>query len=93
MCGSGPITICRFQGDKISEAFVNWDALGLMQQLGAVTLPGKELRKRLGMRSTWFSIGVLSLSPPTIAVVYGSRAPLTGLARGLPGRVNRRQLA
>ena len=38
--GTG-ISICRVQGDKIREAFVNWDALGLMQQLGAVTLPGK----------------------------------------------------
>ena len=56
-----------------------------------VTLPGKELRKRLGMRSTWFSIGVLSLSPPTIAVVYGSRARLTGLARGLPDAVLQQQ--
>ena len=38
--GAG-ITICRFSGDRIKEAFVNWDALGLMQQLGVVTLPGK----------------------------------------------------
>ena len=38
--GAG-ITICRFSGDRIREAFVNWDALGLMQQLGVVTLPGK----------------------------------------------------
>ena len=38
--GTG-ISICRFQGEKIGEAFINWDALGLMQQLGAVTLPGK----------------------------------------------------
>jgi steroid delta-isomerase-like uncharacterized protein len=35
------ISICRLSGDKIREAFVNWDALGLMQQLGAVTMPGK----------------------------------------------------
>ena len=38
--GTG-ISISRVQGEKIREAFVNWDALGLMQQLGAVTLPGK----------------------------------------------------
>jgi steroid delta-isomerase-like uncharacterized protein len=38
--GSG-ITIHRFTGDKIQESFVNWDALGLMQQLGVVTLPGR----------------------------------------------------
>jgi steroid delta-isomerase-like uncharacterized protein len=39
---TGPgISIHRFQGDRIQESFVAWDALGLMQQLGVVTLPGK----------------------------------------------------
>jgi|CXWL01.1.fsa_nt_gi steroid delta-isomerase-like uncharacterized protein len=43
--GTG-ITICRFSGDRIHEAFVNWDALGLMQQLGAVTMPGRAASAR-----------------------------------------------
>jgi len=30
------ITIARFAGGKMVEGFVNWDALGLMQQLGVV---------------------------------------------------------
>jgi steroid delta-isomerase-like uncharacterized protein len=38
--GSG-IAIHRFLGDRIQESYVNWDALGMMQQLGVVTLPGK----------------------------------------------------
>jgi steroid delta-isomerase-like uncharacterized protein len=39
---TGPgITISRFQGDRIQETYVTWDALGLMQQLGVVTMPGK----------------------------------------------------
>jgi steroid delta-isomerase-like uncharacterized protein len=38
--GSG-ITQYRFAGDRIKEGFTAWDALGLMQQLGVVTLPGK----------------------------------------------------
>jgi len=38
--GTG-ITILRFSGDLIREAYVNWDALGMLQQLGVVTLPGK----------------------------------------------------
>ena len=38
--GTG-ITINHFAGDRIKEAFINWDSLGLMQQLGVVTLPGK----------------------------------------------------
>lgn len=35
------ISILRFSGDRICEQFDNWDALGMMQQLGVVTLPGK----------------------------------------------------
>lgn len=38
--GTG-LSLYRFSGDHIQEAFTNWDALGLMQQLGVVTLPGK----------------------------------------------------
>ncbi len=42
--GSPGITIFRLAGDQVREAFVNWDALGLMQQLGVVTLPGKSAK-------------------------------------------------
>lgn len=35
------ISIARFSGDRICETFDNWDALGMMQQLGVVTLPGR----------------------------------------------------
>ncbi len=38
--GTG-LSLCHFMGDRISQMFVNWDALGLLQQLGVVTLPGK----------------------------------------------------
>ena len=48
-----------------------------------VAMPGADLRRRLSMRSTWFSIGVLSLNAPPTPVVYGSRGRLTGVARGL----------
>ena len=48
-----------------------------------VAVPAGDLRRRLGLRSTWFSVGVLSLSAPTITVTYGSRARLTGTARGM----------
>jgi steroid delta-isomerase-like uncharacterized protein len=45
---TGPgISIFRFQGDRIAEDYTNWDALGFMQQLGVVTLPGKS--QRVGM--------------------------------------------
>jgi stage II sporulation protein D len=50
---------------------------------GTLEMPGASVRQRLGMQSTWFTVGVLSLTAPTTAVVYGSRAQLTGVARGL----------
>ena len=49
---------------------------------GSVVINGTDLRKRLGLRSTWFSVGVLALSAPP-QVIYGNRARLTGLGRGL----------
>jgi steroid delta-isomerase-like uncharacterized protein len=33
------ITIFRIAGDKIAEEWTVWDALGLLQQIGAVPLP------------------------------------------------------
>lgn len=53
----------------------------------SISVPGADLRRRLGLRSTWFSVGVLSLSAPPTTVVYGSRARLNGIARGLPQAV------
>jgi stage II sporulation protein D len=61
--------------------------LNVVGTKGNVTIPGADLRKRLGVRSTWFTVGVLSLSAPSTAVVYGSRAQLTGIARGLSDAV------
>jgi SpoIID/LytB domain protein len=52
-----------------------------------LTIPGADLRRRMGLRSTWFSVGVLSLSAPSTPVVYGSRGRLNGIARGLPNAV------
>jgi stage II sporulation protein D len=56
----------------------------------ALTLPtgqsivtGSQLRAALGLRSTWFTIGLLSLTPPPTAIPYGSTATLTGLTRGV----------
>jgi steroid delta-isomerase-like uncharacterized protein len=41
----GPgIAIHRFVGDRIKESYTNWDALGLMTQLGVVTLPGNKFK-------------------------------------------------
>jgi stage II sporulation protein D len=52
---------------------------------GESTVTGAAVRKALGLRSTWFSVGVVSLSPPagSAPVVYGGRAKLTGIARAV----------
>jgi hypothetical protein len=58
---------------------------------GAVTSTGVEMRTMLGLRSTWFTVGWLSLDPPPSAI-YGALAPLTGVARGAgPVTVEARQ--
>jgi stage II sporulation protein D len=52
-----------------------------------VTAPvgGAATQTGLGLRSTWFSIGVLSLQPPAPnpAVASGTRVVLTGVVRGV----------
>ncbi len=62
-------------------------SLTVVGSKGSVSVAAMDLRRRLGLRSTWFSVGVLSLSAPLQAVVYGNRARLTGIARGLPQAV------
>jgi len=37
------ISIARFASGKMVEGWVNWDALGLMQQLGVVPAIGKAM--------------------------------------------------
>jgi hypothetical protein len=45
---------------------------------------GSELRTALGLRSTWFSVGVLALDPlPKTKLLYGTSLKLTGLGRSL----------
>lgn len=46
---------------------------------------GAAAQSALGLRSTWFSVGVLSLQPPSPnpAVAPGTRVRLTGVVRGI----------
>ena len=50
---------------------------------GSVAVQASDLRRRLGLRSTWFSVGVLSLAGPSAPVVYGSSVRLAGVARAV----------
>ncbi len=49
------------------------------------TLTGTDVRLALGLRSTWFQVGWLTLVPPPAPVVYGRQGTLDGIARGLAG--------
>jgi stage II sporulation protein D len=74
---------------RIVDVQTELNSSGRIKQLtvvgtqGTIEMPGASVRQRLGMQSTWFTVGVLSLTAPTTTVVYGSRAQLTGVARGL----------
>jgi stage II sporulation protein D len=54
---------------------------------GPVVSTGSNIRAALGLRSTWFTIGLLSLQAPPGAVPYGSSVTLTGIARGVASPV------
>lgn len=51
---------------------------------GSEAVPASLVRAALGLRSTWITVGVIRLDRPKAGtVVFGSRVPLTGIARGL----------
>ena len=65
---------------------------------GAATMKGWDFRRALGLDSTWFRVGVLSLGSPQAPVTYGTRvmstgslaacrpSGSTGVSRARPGR-------
>jgi stage II sporulation protein D len=61
--------------------------LRLTTPLDALAVPATRLRTALGLRSTWFTVGLLSLTPPQPAapVAYGSKVTLSSIVRGFPG--------
>lgn len=50
-----------------------------------VTFPAPGVRFALGLRSAWFTVGVLSLSRPFGPLSYGSAVTLSGISRGVAG--------
>jgi stage II sporulation protein D len=52
---------------------------------GERSFDANSLRRLLGLKSTWFTVGVLSLSGPGAAVAYGSSTRLSGVARAVAG--------
>lgn len=50
---------------------------------GENTVDGNAVRSALGLRSTWFRVGVLALGAPAQPVTYGTATSLPGTARGV----------
>ena len=50
---------------------------------GKQSMSGSQLRDVLGLRSTFFSVGVLALDKPSKPLVYGVGSPLSGTARAI----------
>jgi SpoIID/LytB domain protein len=59
-------------------------SLTLVGAKGERTVTGSAVRVALGLRSTWFTIGMLDLARPSAPVVFGSQTRLDGIARGVP---------
>jgi hypothetical protein len=53
----------------------------------SLAVPATKLRTAIGLRSTWFTVGLLSLTPPQPAapVTYGQTVTLSSVVRGLQG--------
>jgi stage II sporulation protein D len=79
---TGPVTDMKTTRNN-SGRVGSVDVLGTL----TTTVPGTKLRGALGLRSTWFDVGVLSLTAPVpnAPIVYGSSVQLTGAARGVTG--------
>jgi len=60
------------------------DTLRVMGAGGERDFVGNDIRTMLGLRSTYFTVGVLSLDPlPSKTLAYGTPFTVTGLGRGL----------
>ncbi|TMJ96324.1 MAG: SpoIID/LytB domain-containing protein [Actinobacteria bacterium] len=55
---------------------------------GTKSVTGSTFQVRFGLRSTWFRVAVLDLTPARRRVTYGQRAHLAGFAKGLGSSVS-----
>jgi len=58
--------------------------LTLVGTKGTRTISGSTARAAMGLRSTWFTIGAMTLTPPASPLEYGTTTRLAGVARGMP---------
>jgi stage II sporulation protein D len=67
------------------------ETMTLVGTKGEVVVSGADVRTKLGLRSTWFRVGVLALERPAAPIQYGAAAKLKGLARGAGSNVRLEQ--
>lgn len=85
--------------NPITDATTVPNAAGRVAKLNFVTAPATvpvtaaALRAAMGLRSTWFSLGMISLTAPvpSAPVTYGSSLTLSGVVRGVGGDVTLEQ--
>jgi stage II sporulation protein D len=79
--------------DSLVDMTADATATSRPTQVTAVTASGvvgftpSQLRIALGLRSSWLTIGVLSLARTAERVTFGQQLSVTGLARGIDGVV------
>ncbi len=67
-------------------------AVTLVGQAASTQVAGTDLRRLLGLRSTWFDVGVLTLEAEKPLLVFGDKGVLRGVVRGLAGVTLERKL-
>jgi stage II sporulation protein D len=60
-------------------------------EIGSTKLSGDEFMRRLRLRSTWFSVGELTLTDGPSSVVYGHKVRLVARADGVAGALLQRR--
>ncbi len=71
-------------GDLVVSARNSSTRVATLEATGKTTsasFSGTTARTKLGLRSTWFYVGVLSLEPSATTITYGGSVQLSGLAR------------
>ena len=77
--------------DRAASGRVSRVALKLAR--GQRTILAQDFRRELDLRSTWFTVRVLNLVPPTRRVAAGTATQLHGFVRGLRGVRLEQQIA
>jgi stage II sporulation protein D len=78
---SGPVLDAKIKRNPSMRV----TALKVTTRSGKRSFPGDDVRSLLGLRSTWFSVGVLELDLPAHPLRYQMRSRLTGVDRKVKG--------